>query len=226
MKKNMMSLLMIMLLMVSLVGCATTDATEVTYSFKSIITSIDGLSTIVAPNEGEEIRKSGDKVIVYFADNEDAKKFNVGDEITVTYDGEIRESYPLQINVISIKKEGGIKVDFERIPISQNDGKSIYDTVGITSDGKEFTRKYELSEIENNNKSEDFTGGNEEISGHDVDSVMPIDENGKEIMEEDSDKIPKANKVRGRSVCHIKLGTKRFSIEKLNYRNISGNRKE
>lgn len=195
MKKNIMSLLMVMLLMVSLAACATTNATEVTYSFEGVIASIDGLSAIVTPNEGEEIRKSGDKVSVYFGDNEAVKKFNVGDKITVTYDGDIMESYPLQINLISIEKEGGIKVNFERKPISQIDDKSKYDTVGITSDGKEFTVEYKPSESDDNNKQNDFTGESEGISGPDVDNDMSIDEGGKEIIEKDSNKTLAPNNI-------------------------------
>lgn len=201
MKKNIMSLLMIMLMVASLVGCATNASTEETYSFKGIIASIDGLSAIVTPNEGEDIRKSGDAVVVYFSNVENAKRFNVGDELTVTYDGAIMESYPLQINEISIEKKGGIKVNFERIPVSQSDDKSNYDAVGITSNGKEFARKYDSSEVDNNKKPNNSTTGSEEMSGPDVDNDIPKDENG---MEEDSDKIPEANSINNTFIGKVK----------------------
>ncbi len=77
------------------------DCKEITGSFIGVIEEIDGNNAIVIPNEGEEIRASGDKVSIVLADNHE---FVIGNEVSVFYDGDIMESYPLQVNTILVEK--------------------------------------------------------------------------------------------------------------------------
>ncbi len=81
------------------------DGTEVTdvEQFKGDIDSIDGDGAIVTPDEGEDIRSSGDAVRINIANY--SKPLNVGDAVTIYYDGVIMESYPLQINLLGINDE-------------------------------------------------------------------------------------------------------------------------
>jgi len=57
---------------------------------------------LIEPNEGEEIRKSSDKISINLGENND-EIYEVGTNVKITYKGEIRESYPAQVDVINIK---------------------------------------------------------------------------------------------------------------------------
>lgn len=77
-----------------------TDSTTVT--FDGTIEEINGISALVAIDDGE-ILSSGDKVTVDLSSASD-EIFEIGDKIRVEYDGTIRESYPLQVDTLSIQK--------------------------------------------------------------------------------------------------------------------------
>ncbi|MDW2798753.1 hypothetical protein RZO55_14315 [Clostridium boliviensis] len=81
------------------------DGTEApgVVKFKGKIASIDGDEAIVMPDEGEDIRSSGDAICINIADY--SKPLNAGDTVTIYYDGIIMESYPLQINLLGINDE-------------------------------------------------------------------------------------------------------------------------
>ena len=89
----------------SLAACgskaAAPDSSDLQFSGK--IDSIDGDEAIVTPDEGEDICSSGDAVRINIADY--SKPLNVGDNVTIYYDGVIMESYPLQINLLGINDE-------------------------------------------------------------------------------------------------------------------------
>ncbi len=89
----------------SLAACGSKDtapdSSELQFSGK--IDSIDGDEALVTPDEGEDIRSSGDAVRINIADY--SKPLNVGDTVTIYYDGVIMESYPLQINLLGINDE-------------------------------------------------------------------------------------------------------------------------
>ncbi len=72
-------------------------------SFRGKVVEVGTTSVIVEPFVGESIRKSSDKVAVSIIDNK--VKYKVGDIVKVTYTGEVMESYPVQINEISIEIE-------------------------------------------------------------------------------------------------------------------------
>lgn len=57
---------------------------------------------IVEPNEGEQIRKSADKISVGLGKYNDAI-YEVGTNVKITYTGNIMESYPAQVDAIKIE---------------------------------------------------------------------------------------------------------------------------
>ncbi len=112
-----------------LVGCSnsateqdlktdTDDVVNTSHQFSGVISEVDQNSAIVTPNEGEAILSSGDAVIIALPDT---LEVGVGDEVTVVYDGNVMESYPLQVNIISVTKtassneteNGGISAEHE-----------------------------------------------------------------------------------------------------------------
>ncbi len=94
----------------------TTSASNVTqYPNSSINTSEENLSSfygkvvesyqyyiIVEPNEGEEIRKSSDKISISLGKYNDAL-YEVGTKVKVTYKGYVMETYPAQVDKVSIE---------------------------------------------------------------------------------------------------------------------------
>ncbi len=59
-------------------------------------------SIIVEPNAGEDIRKSADKISVKLGKNND-EKYEVGSIVKIVYTGYIMETYPAQIEAVSIE---------------------------------------------------------------------------------------------------------------------------
>lgn len=57
---------------------------------------------IVEPNEGEEIRKSADKISIDLGEYNDAL-YQVGTNVKITYTGYVMESYPAQVDAIKIE---------------------------------------------------------------------------------------------------------------------------
>lgn len=70
-------------------------------TFTGSIVDINGQTALVNVEEGD-ILKSGNSVHVGLSDKSGAK-FKVGDKVRVGYEGEIRESDPLGINVVSVE---------------------------------------------------------------------------------------------------------------------------
>lgn len=61
---------------------------------------------VVEPNEDEEERKSADKIMVSFGTEHKDYLFGIGRKVLITYNGEIRETYPAQISSDEISTEG------------------------------------------------------------------------------------------------------------------------
>lgn len=57
---------------------------------------------IVEPNEGEEMRKSADKISIGLGEYNDAI-YEVGTNVKITYTGYVMESYPAQVDAIKIE---------------------------------------------------------------------------------------------------------------------------
>ena len=70
------------------------------YSFCGTITKVENNLFFVRPDENEEIRKSADLVMVGKLQIDTNVKFVIGERVKITYDGDIMETYPLQIKAI------------------------------------------------------------------------------------------------------------------------------
>lgn len=57
---------------------------------------------LVEPNEGEEIRKSADKIEISLGENNDAI-YKVGTNVKITYKGYVMESYPAKVEATNIE---------------------------------------------------------------------------------------------------------------------------
>jgi len=100
-----MSILFIILFIgLQLAACQSDDNkaknNEVEATFTGTISEINQQNTLVDIETGE-ILNSGNKVYVDLSMSEE--NFKVGDKVEVGYDGLIRESHPLGINVIYIE---------------------------------------------------------------------------------------------------------------------------
>ncbi len=71
------------------------------YSFCGTITQVEQNLFFVEPDEGEEIRKSTDKIMVGKLKIDTNIKFEVGERVKIIYDGYVMETYPAQIEAIS-----------------------------------------------------------------------------------------------------------------------------
>ena len=72
---------------------------------------------LVEPNEGEDIRNSTDKVYVKLEDNYDMI-YPIDTNVKITYTGDLKESYPVEINATNIEVKS--VDDFEIIFIKNN----------------------------------------------------------------------------------------------------------
>lgn len=89
--------LFITIILILLIGCNSKDDVV---SFTGTIKEINNQQAIVFIEEGE-ILHSGNQVSVDLSVSK--QTFQVGDHIRVTYDGEVRESFPLGINTVSVE---------------------------------------------------------------------------------------------------------------------------
>lgn len=106
MKKTL--LVISMLLLMTLVACVnekigndSLTQIEDTHEFSGEVIELSDTFAVILIDENESIRSSGDKVSINFGETD----LSIGDKIIVKYDGVIMESYPLQVNVLSIEKQ-------------------------------------------------------------------------------------------------------------------------
>lgn len=92
-------LIVVGLLLLASTGCSSADEPA---RFSGTVTEVQGQELIVEPDPEEAIRASGSVVSITSPEN---KKFQTGDRVVVTHEGEIMESYPLQIRLLSIEKD-------------------------------------------------------------------------------------------------------------------------
>ena len=71
------------------------------YSFCGTIKQVEQNLFFVEPDEGEEIRKSADKIMVGKLKLDTNVKIEVGERVKITYDGYVMDTYPAQIEAIS-----------------------------------------------------------------------------------------------------------------------------
>ena len=100
MKKIVILIVVINLLIILVTGC--NDKKEEN-SFKATIIECHDSTMIVTPFEEEDEYRSSDKFSINFVEGFNSSACSVNEKVEITYDGLIAESYPAQINVISIK---------------------------------------------------------------------------------------------------------------------------
>ena len=91
----------------------TIDNTE--YSFCGTITQVEKNLFFVEPDEGEEIRKSSDLIMIGKLKLDTNVKYEVGERIRIFYDGTVIETYPAQIKATKYESisEPDFKILFE-----------------------------------------------------------------------------------------------------------------
>lgn len=99
------------------------------YSFYGKVIESHQKYMIVEPNEGEDIRKSADKIEVGLGENNDAI-YPVGTNVKITYKGYIMESYPAKVDVVNIEVKSAETVEirfYDKQPKSDNKINKILD---------------------------------------------------------------------------------------------------
>lgn len=90
--------LMVLSLMFMLLSGCSEDTGE---SFTGTVISVDSSNQlIIHPDDGEEIRQSGDEVAISAPPEQ---TFEEGDRVVVTHEGPVMESHPLQVHLLSIE---------------------------------------------------------------------------------------------------------------------------
>lgn len=70
------------------------------HSFCGVIKQVEKNLFFVEPNEGEEIRKSADLIMIGKLQLDTNVKFVVGEKVKIIYDGYVMETYPAQVKAI------------------------------------------------------------------------------------------------------------------------------
>ena len=97
--KKWITLLLTLICVLGLVGCNNKSLNYIISNEPSIIGSVKEVneSSILLENE------SGEYVVSLNVENKDSvTHFQLGDEIVVYYDGNIAETYPMQINTVYV----------------------------------------------------------------------------------------------------------------------------
>lgn len=92
-------LLAIIALLIS-IGCSINEEKTETFYFTGVIKEINGNSALVS-SKAFDNNPEGDVYVDLSINNEGF--FVEGDKIKVGYDGNVMESYPLQINTLSVE---------------------------------------------------------------------------------------------------------------------------
>jgi len=80
------------------------DATQSVemHTFGAIVLEISEKYLLVEPLAGESILASADRIVVSVSTVESLPNLTVGDQVVITYDGFIRESYPAQVTAFDV----------------------------------------------------------------------------------------------------------------------------
>lgn len=73
-----------------------------TYSFYATVKEAKSSYILVEPKEGEQIRKSADLISIGLGEKNDVI-YQIGQNVKITYDGYVMESYPAQVKAIKIE---------------------------------------------------------------------------------------------------------------------------
>ena len=95
--KKILSMILAAVLCMSMAACAPKEVKPTQETFIAKILQISGNAVVVEPVEGEPERRSADQISFNKADLEQIGEL-VGSMVEITYDGQILESFPAQIN--------------------------------------------------------------------------------------------------------------------------------
>lgn len=101
---------------------------EQAYFFGKVIEST-AQYILVEPNEGEEIRKSADKISIGLGENNDMI-YPVGTNLKITYTGEIMESYPTQIKATNIEAKSADEFELKVNELVETTDNKLYKILG------------------------------------------------------------------------------------------------
>lgn len=82
-----------------LAGCSESEKKETQEYFKARVLEVEDTYVLVEPLEGENIRKSSDRITFGKEKLKDSKDIEVGSIIGVSYSGDVRETFPASIDV-------------------------------------------------------------------------------------------------------------------------------
>ena len=82
-------------------GNGGADTAQENMTFTGAVSSIDGRTVVVKPDDGEDIKNSGDRISVRLADDHN---FIVGDRVRVTYHGVVTDGDPASVNAVKIEE--------------------------------------------------------------------------------------------------------------------------
>ena len=88
-------------ILLMLAGCAC-GRKNGQVSFSAIVVEVNGTQLIVCPDEGSAELRSADRISVSIKTvSEGEPEFAVGDRVSITYSGEIMETYPAQLGGVT-----------------------------------------------------------------------------------------------------------------------------
>lgn len=99
--KSKLSIIAISLLSLSLLSACNNTKIDKENSFVASVLEVQDNSILVETDD-EEI--GSDKAVISFEKGKEIKSYEVGDEVTIYYDGVIKETYPVQITALLITK--------------------------------------------------------------------------------------------------------------------------
>ena len=85
------------------------------YSFCGTITQVEENLFFVEPDENEEIKKSADLIMVEKLKIDTNVKYEIGERVKITYDGNVMTTYPAQINAVKYERISEEQIDINTI---------------------------------------------------------------------------------------------------------------
>ena len=130
---------------------------NVSNQFRAIVLSCNEKTLIVKPLEEKDIKVFSDKVSIGLGNNNDMI-YMEGQELLITYTGDVMDTYPTQIKTTKIQIETEYKTKIEDLPKDYNIMEAIQDNCVVSIHNKKLYNKDELDRfIENvNNNRTDF----------------------------------------------------------------------
>ncbi|MBQ9313726.1 MAG: DUF4362 domain-containing protein [Clostridia bacterium] len=136
--KKVLLIVMSFILIWGLMACD--KGNDKTYTFKGKVVEMYMNNLIVEPLENEDIRRSADKIQVWIGQTPTFHPpiFPEGTLVEIEYDGNVAETYPVQINAITLRtidEEGNDVIppisQMESNKITIKNGKNDYDSINV-----------------------------------------------------------------------------------------------